>query len=132
MANEDIRLEIEQRTKKIEEKVELSAERVLAELSLLAFVDLGKAYDDRGNLLAVRDIPDDVRRALAGLEVDELWEGSGEDRRQIGVTRKVKLLDKIRALELLGKRFKLWVDRVEHSADEELTELLAMARERYG
>lgn len=97
------------------QRVEVKADDVLRELMRLAFVDLGKAYREDGTLLPIHEIPEDVRRAMAGLEVDEIWEGFGEDRRQVGVTRKVKFIDKARALELLGKNLKLFTDKVEHS-----------------
>ena len=111
-------------------RVQVQADDVLRELLRIARVDIREAFDDDGNLKAVKDIPEDVARAIAGIEVDELFQGRGEDREQIGVTRKVKFWDKPRALELLGKHLKLFVDKVEVSADSSFADILKAARER--
>jgi len=95
------------------ERLDIKADDVLRELLRLARVDIGEAFDDDGKLKAIKDIPVDVRRAISAVEVDELFEGQGEDREQVGFTRKVKFWDKTRALELLGKHLKLWVERIE-------------------
>lgn len=95
------------------ERLDVKADDVLRELLRLARVDIGEAFDDDGKLKAIKDIPADVRRAISAVEVDELFEGQGEDREQVGFTRKVKFWDKTRALELLGKHLKLWVERIE-------------------
>ncbi len=50
---------------------------------------------------------------MAGLETDELFAGKGKAKCKIGVTRKVKLSDSLRALELLAKHFKLLTDVTE-------------------
>jgi phage terminase small subunit len=88
-------------------------QRVIAELSRIAFADLGDAYDDDGSLLKPRKIPEELRRAMTGIDVDEIWEGYGDDRTQIGETKKLRLADKTRALELLGKYLKILTDKHE-------------------
>lgn len=93
----------------------VTRERVLTELARIAFLDLRGAYAPDGSLLAPKDIPEDVIRAVAGIEVDEIWEGYGENRQQTGVTKKLKLNDKVRALDSLAKHLGLAPDRVEHS-----------------
>jgi phage terminase small subunit len=81
----------------------LNAERVKKEIARLAFVDLGKAYNDDGSLKLPREMDADTRAAIAGIDVDELWEGKGEERTQVGVSRKLKLHNKGQALELAAK-----------------------------
>lgn len=106
------------------QRLELSSERVLRELARLAFVDIGDAFTAEGALKPIHEIPEDTRRAIAGIETDDLFDGFGEDRVKVGVTRKVKLASKDRALELLGKHFKLFTDRVEHDVSETLGALV--------
>lgn len=95
-------------------KTEITAEVVLSELLRLARVDVGAAFDEHGRLLPIREIPEDIRRAICGVETDELFEGRGRDREQIGVTRKIRFWDKARALEMLARHLGILRDRVDN------------------
>lgn len=75
----------------------------MKEMARLAFHDPGQLFDDDGNLIPIKDLPEDARRAISSLDVDELWDGRGEDRRQVGSTKKVRLWDKVSALEKLAR-----------------------------
>lgn len=97
------------------EKTGITSEVVLQELLRLARVDISEAFNEDGSLKPIKEIPEDVRRAISAVEVDEIQEGRGDDRRFVGYTRKVKFWDKKGALELLGKHLKLFTDKVEHS-----------------
>ena len=128
LGNVGIQELVRAKSAKVEAKLEVTKEFVLGELLTIAKLDLGDAYDASGNLKPVHEIPDHVRRAMAGLETDEIWAGKGEDRVLVGITKKVKFLDKIRALEALGRHLKLFTDKVIHSADDELLEALRESR----
>ena len=58
---------------------------------------------------------EDVQRAISAIEVEEIFEGRGEERRKVGEVRKVKFWDKTRALELLGRHVGLIRDRSEEN-----------------
>lgn len=96
-------------------RTQVTADRVISEVARLGFSDLRKLFDEHGALLPVSQWPDDVAPAIAAVEVDELFEGFGENRIQVGYTKKVKLWDKGKALEMLGRHLKLWVERHEHT-----------------
>lgn len=91
-------------------RVELSADAVLQELKKIAFVKLKDAYRDDGVLLNPHEMPEDVQSALSQMETDEIFVGKGDSRKKIGETKKIKLSDKVRALEMLGKHFKLFTE----------------------
>jgi len=93
-------------------KLELDGEVILGELLRIARVDIAEAFEEDGNLRKLSDIPEDVRRAVAGIEIDDRWEGKGEDATRYTV-KKLKFWDKPRALELLAKNLGLLVDRHE-------------------
>lgn len=98
------------------ERTGVTADTILFELLRIARSDLGQAFDENGNLLPIKEIPEDVRRAISGVETFEEFDGHGADRVKIGETRKLKFWDKTRALELLGKHLGLYVERVDHTS----------------
>jgi phage terminase small subunit len=100
------------------ERLDLKADDVLRELLLIAKVDIAKLYDKHGRLLPIHQIPEDVRRTIAGVDISLLG------------TTKVRFWDKPRALELLGRSLKLFVDRIEHGVTEDLAAVIREARER--
>lgn len=88
-------------------------DRILKELKALGTVDIGEIFDEHGGLKKMADIPADVRRCIAGVESIEVFEGVGKDREYIGDLKKIKMYDKIRALELMGKKFAMFIDRAQ-------------------
>lgn len=98
------------------QRTQVTADRVITEVARLGFADLRKLFDPlSGELLPPAKWPDEIASAVASIEVEELMGGTGPDRVQIGWTKKVKLWDKGKALELLGRHLKLWVERTELS-----------------
>lgn len=112
------------------QRLEIKADEVLLELRRMLHADVSLLYDENGNIKPIADIPIDLRRTIASVEVDELWAGRGEDRQQIGVTKKVKFWSKEKAAELLGKHLKLWLDRLELTPGGDFIEALRAARNR--
>lgn len=113
LRNVKVAEEIGQLTEKRIEGLEVTSERVLRELARLAFLDPRKFFKDDGSLKDVHELDDDTAAALAGMEVDDLFEGSGEDRKRTGYTRKIKFNLKLGALQALGKHLKLFTDSLE-------------------
>jgi phage terminase small subunit len=108
------------------ERTGLTADRVLQEIARLAFVDMRKLFEADGSVKPIHTLDDDTAAALAGLEVDELYEGLEGERHSIGQTRKFKLWNKTENLKLLAKHLRLLVDRVEltHETGDGLAALL--------
>lgn len=89
-------------------KAELTGDMIIAELRRLAFVNITKAYGQNGTLLHPHQMPEDLQLALQSVEVEELF----ANQFKIGDLKKIKLHDKVRSLELLGKHFQLFTDVV--------------------
>lgn len=104
---------------------EWTKDLLLRELRSIATSDLREAFDDAGKLKHPSQWPDSIARAVAGLEVFEEFAGKGDDREYIGDTKKLKLWDKTKSLELIGKTMALFVDKKEHSLDSSLEDILA-------
>lgn len=111
------------------QKHDITADRVLQELSRLAFSDLRSLYNPDGSLKPVHEWSDDAARAVAGVESEEIFEGAGQDRKYVGDLAKVKLWSKPQTLEVLARHFKLLTDKVEHSGSISVEQLLAGSRE---
>lgn len=92
--------EIARRRSPIQKKNELTAERVMQELSNLAFLDPASMFDASGNMLSINEMPEATRRAIAGIEHDTLKNGTGK-------TTKLKISSKLGALELSAKILQL-------------------------
>ena len=99
---------------------------MLRELLRLAMTDIGQALNADGTLKPIHEIPEDVRRAISGFEVEELDGDEGPT----GRVRKVKFWDKKGSLDSLMRHLGLFKDKVEHGLDESFAELLKAARER--
>ena len=96
--------------KVISQQIDITRERVLQELAAVALSDIRRYYTAEGGLKPVHELDDEAAAAIASIESDELYEGSGKDREQVGVVRKLKRFDKLKALELLGRHKGLWND----------------------
>lgn len=113
----------------LNDRAEWGAERILKELRTIGLADIRKAFNEDGSMKPPHTWPDDLARAVSAVETDELFEGAGRDRTQIGLTRKLRFNDKIRALELLGKNLALFVERHEHSGTVTLADLVTASQE---
>lgn len=133
MANAAIRDEIEARRAEMVAAARLDAQDVLARLKDEVEADIADLFDAEGKLLPVGEWPLVWRRGLvSGIEVEELWEGRGKDREQVGTLRKIKLSDRLKRIELIGKHIgvQAFKERVEVDATEDLAALLSRARAR--
>ena len=111
------------------EKAELSASRVLEELRRLAFVDVTGVFDDAGRLRPLREWTPEQRAALAGYEVIVKNAAAGDG--HTDTVHKVKLHDKLKALDLLARHFALLHDQVSIEGDwDKLAARLASAKAR--
>lgn len=86
----------------------LTAEEVLEDLAQAKRFDPAKLYAADGSLLSVRDMPEEVRLQLEGVEVDEIAVGKGEERTVIGQTSKVKFPKKSVVRDQAMKHFGLY------------------------
>jgi phage terminase small subunit len=99
------------------DKLEITADRVLQEIAKLAFNDPRKFFESDGSLKRIQDLDDDTAACIAGMEVIELFEGSGEQKHAYGLLKKIKIADKGHNLERLGRHLKLFTDKTEHSGN---------------
>lgn len=119
LSNPNIKENIEGRIHRVENTSEVELSTVLVELKRILLADPANALDSEGRVLPLRDWPLDLRRALAGVEVEEIWAGRGEARAQIGEIKKVKYWSKTHAAEQLLRTLGAFHDRIEVRASLE-------------
>lgn len=130
LTNANVAGEINKKNAEINQKLDLSAERIKLEIARLCYYDPADYWNADGTAKPMHEISEDARRAIGGFECAELFEGSGEERKQAGYIKKFKLMDKGRALELAARVQKMLVDRVEISGDDALLKALDAGRKR--
>lgn len=160
------------------QKAGLTVERTEVEIARLAYIDIGLLYNADGTFKGLDQIPEDARRAIVAIEVEELYEFDDEEdaeqlkqqllpllrdlvvhldlaklepptravvaavkalikpakdgkrhKHYVGRIHKVKLADKKGALELAGRRHKMFTDKVEHDVGTRLEDILAKSLE---
>lgn len=90
---------IQQRRAVVIEKMELTTERTLREIARVAYFDPRKLFHANGAPKSLMELDDDTAAAIAGLDVLEEFDGTGQDRVLIGHIKKYKIADKNSALE---------------------------------
>lgn len=109
---------IAEKMKEREKRTEVTQDMVIKELSKIAFLDIRKLYNDEGGLKNIQDIDSDTAGAINSIESVEEFDGYGEEREQIGYTKKIKLSDKTKALELLGRHLGIFNDKLDVNVKE--------------
>lgn len=113
------------------ERTQLTADRILAEIMKLSFINPKSLFNEDGDLLSIHEMPDDVACAIAAIDVGEVktyrdQDGKPEESHRV---KKIKLWDKRGSLELLGKHLKLFTDKVEHSGSLYINPLDAVKKQ---
>ncbi len=111
-----VREAVNTRVEKDAARFELDRDEMLRELRRIATADLSQAFDESGSLKKLHEIPEDVRRAIAGLEHNEFGP-------------KLKLWDKNAALKMALTHLGELTEKVEHSGKVTFEQILA---ESYG
>ncbi|MCM2454759.1 terminase small subunit [Rhizobium sp. CG4] len=111
----------------------VDADWVLARLAEQAEADIADLYDDNGDLLPVKDWPAVWRTGLVSdVEITAVYEGRGDERKLVGHVKKLKLVDRTRRLEMIGKhvRVNAFQDVVKLRGLKSLADRLERARKR--
>jgi len=89
-------------------KTEVSVENVERELGRIAFSDIGPFFDKRGRPLPINAVPEEARRALSRLRVQESFNSDRGDKKHIGRPYELVFSYKNGALDALAKYLKMY------------------------
>lgn len=130
LQNPLVRAEIDRETEKKRQRIRMNADQLLDRLYEEADADLADLYDEAGNLKPIHEWPRIWRTGLvAGIETEEVLGASEEDGKPkpvIALRRKIKISDRIKRIELIGRHagVQAWKERREIGVDQPLKELL--------
>lgn len=100
---------IEAWRKAVANRFKVSDDKILRTYAHLAFADIRDFFNEDGSFKAIKDLPRECADMIAGFDVEELFAGSGKDRVQIGITKKIRLINRKDALDSLAKTRGLFV-----------------------
>ena len=106
MTKPDIRAQIDRAMAERSKRTGVNAERVVQELAKIAFVNAAEVIDPKTATVKEDALPEDTA-AIQSVKVKTFCED--------GLEREIKMADKLKALELLGKHLGMFKDRIELS-----------------
>lgn len=96
----------------------MNVDVALLEMARLARFNPKRLFNADGRPKSITELDDDTAAAIIGLEVMEIYEGRGDDRRFVGHLKKYKLADKKGALESFFRHYGMFVERHEHTGKD--------------
>lgn len=109
-------------------RTKIDADTVLLKLAEMVEADVGDILDDAGAIKPIKQWPEVWRKSVSAFDVLEIDDGT-----DVRTTlKKVKLLDKVKILELIGRHVDVsaFRDKVEVDVNFSLADRLAAARKR--
>lgn len=121
LGNAGIRAEIARLRADREQESAITVERLEQELARICFLDPAQAFGEDGQLLPVDQMPEDVRRALPGFDIERTFSLVEDDtnpaakkrRAYTGETVKVRWPNKTEAIKLFLQRRGALVEKVD-------------------
>jgi len=121
----------EQMTEKIE-RTQIDADWLLKQEVDIYNAQIGDVIDNDGTVRPINQWPEIWQKIVTAIDVQELFEGRGDERQMIGLLKKIKGPDKLKVLEMIGKHRDIgaFIERIEVVGVDELSQRLAAGRQR--
>lgn len=100
-----IKTRVNQLRIELEKRNAITIDELIVDLANMVRFDPAEMYNEDGGLKLIHEMPKPIRQMIASLDVSEIWDGRGDDRFQIGEMKKVKLYNKLDAIEKLLRHF---------------------------
>jgi phage terminase small subunit len=104
-----------EREERAMENAGITRTRTWIEMRRVAYFDHRKLVGPDGNPIPLHELDEDTAAAIAGIDVEELFEGRGESRMHVGRLRKYRAWNKNEALKLILQSYGALIDRHEHA-----------------
>ncbi|WP_187993597.1 terminase small subunit [Vibrio harveyi] len=114
------------------ERTNIDADYILdchREINEMDFMDI---LNDDMSLKPLTTWPKPWRLYLTGAEIAELFEGQGDEREMIGILKKIKVVDKLKNLELMGKHVSVgaYSNRIDITPAEEFADVIKRRQQK--
>ena len=129
--NAKVRAYLAQRREELQKQTEITQERVLREYAALAFLDPIDIFSDAGQLKPLSKMPEQARRAIAGIDHEYRSDGKGKDSEIVHVV-KLRLPSKREALRDLATHLGMFTGKGENSASEAIAEFAKLIKPTLG
>lgn len=129
LAKVNIQEKIAELARRRQEDAGIETKRILTENARIALSSITKLFGENGTLKAPREWPDEIASAVSTVEVVEIYQGRGKDRKLVGHIKKVKLWDKNSALDRFFRYLGLFERDHKHQSDP-IKELLKEINDR--
>lgn len=108
------------------ENEEAAVKDIVRKLIIMADFDPAEMYDEQGNLKKIHDIPEKIRRNIQSIKTNrtEISEAVFTE------VAEIKTPDRLKAVELLGRYLKMFVEQHEHKS--EVTVVFRLATDKDG
>lgn len=115
LANASVQAEVSRLMAERSKRTEINADHVLKRMAEIDAMDVLDIMNDDMSLKPVSEWPKVWRQYLSGFDLAEMFEGNGDAREMVGILKKIKWPDKLKNLEMLGRHFGMFNDKLELS-----------------
>lgn len=114
---------IRERREQLTAKQGVTQEKVIKEYARIAFLDPSEFFNSEGKLIPLHELSKDVVATIAGMDHVISRIGTGDDS-EIEHTKKIKICDKLKALDSLARHLGLFEKDNEQKQGDALVSLL--------
>ena len=113
MSNVHVKVEVARRLAERADRTQITADRVLLELAAIAFFDVRKVFDEKNQLKKIVELDEQTARAISSIET----EANNVGHTVFSTTKKIKMNDKLRALQLVGNHIGMFKGSTSNAED---------------
>ncbi len=131
LRNAQVQQAVQQRMKQREQRTQVDADYVIKRLQEIDQMDVFDILNDDMSLKPISQWPRTWRLSISGIDLSELvMGGESEQDRTVRLLKKIKWPDKVKNLELLGRHFGIFNDKLDVSGQVSVVDRILMARKR--
>ena len=115
LAKPELQAYLSTRKQALLKRTETDQDAALERLKVLALGDRRVLFNTEGGFKGIHELSAEEAAMIQGIEVTELASGAGKERKVIGYTKKVKLVNTLDAVRTLGQHYGLFAKKHEHT-----------------